>query len=636
MDTLTDHTASSRRQRAVILTALVAIILLGAFLRFYQLGQSGVGNLYYASTVKSMLTSWHNFFYAAYEPGGSVSVDKPPVGFWFQALSAAIFGLNGFALALPQALAGVLALPLLFLMVKKIFGSLAGLIAALVLAVSPITIAAERNNTVDGLLVFVLLLSIWAAWRAVDSGRLRWLLLGAALVGLGFNIKMLQAYMVVPAFYTLYFFGAKHGWGRRIWHLALATIVLMVVSFSWAAAVDLTPADQRPYVGGSGDNSVFSLIFGHNGLARIFSVNESAAAATVTDQVSTNTPGRITSEVGAAGWLRLVNTQLAAQIGWLLPLAMMGLLLAACQVRWRPSLSGTGLAVLTWAAWLLPCALYFSFNSGIMHTYYLSMLGPALGAIIAITFWALSQLRQTHRWLGFGLAALISGLTAAYEVWVLSLYPAYALGGTIVLLTLLLTGLVLLAWSQQDRLAQVAMALVLAGFLAGPALWSGLTTLNANPNSSLPKAGPAESIQAGPMPASDGSSRQPSSQGSRPSSSALQTFLLQNTTPDQFLVAVNSSNEASPLILATGRAVLTLGGFSGGDSIMGLDAFKALVKSGRLRYVQVSNSMQQSQREIANWVTSTCSPAQLTAAVSTQTMSQRGPQSQGALYDCAP
>ncbi|HFD40462.1 MAG TPA: glycosyltransferase family 39 protein, partial [Anaerolineae bacterium] len=203
------------RERAALL-GLGLIVLLGAFLRLYQLGAFSIGNQYYAATVKSMLTSWHNFFYAAYEPGGSVTVDKPPLGFWIQAVSAYFLGVNGFALALPQALAGCVSILLLYALVKRQFGTAAGLIAALVLAVTPVAVSTERNNTIDGLLVMVLLLAAVAFWQATRTGRLRYLFLGAFLVGLGFNIKMLQAYLPLPAFYLLYLLGARQRWWKRV------------------------------------------------------------------------------------------------------------------------------------------------------------------------------------------------------------------------------------------------------------------------------------------------------------------------------------------------------------------------------------------------------------------------------------
>ncbi|RLC93982.1 MAG: glycosyltransferase family 39 protein, partial [Chloroflexi bacterium] len=242
--------------------ALVGILLLALFLHFFRLEQEGYANLYYAAAVKSQLTSWHNFFFNSFDPGGFVTVDKPPLGLWVQTASAALFGFSGFSLLLPQAAAGVLSVLLLYHLVRRTFGPPAGLTAALVLAITPISVAANRNNTMDSQLVLVLLLAAWAVIRAAETGRLRWLLACATLVGLGFNIKMLQAFMVLPAFYLLYLVGSPARWWKRLVHLGLATVVLLIVSFAWAVVVDLTPPDARPYVGSSSDNSVLELVIG--------------------------------------------------------------------------------------------------------------------------------------------------------------------------------------------------------------------------------------------------------------------------------------------------------------------------------------------------------------------------------------
>ncbi len=261
------HRTVSRRvwQRV----ALVGVLLLAVFLHVFRLEQEGYANLYYAAAVKSMLTSWRNFFFVSFDAGGFVTVDKPPLGLWMQAISAALFGFNGISLLLPQVVAGVLSVLLLYHLVQRTFGPAAGLLAALTLAVTPIFVAANRNNTMDSQLVLLLLLAAWAALRAVETGRLRWLLACAVLVGLGFNVKMLQAFLALPAFYLLYLVAAPARWWKRILHLGLATVVLLVVSFAWVVAVDLTPPDQRPYIGSSSNNTVMELIVGHNGLARL-------------------------------------------------------------------------------------------------------------------------------------------------------------------------------------------------------------------------------------------------------------------------------------------------------------------------------------------------------------------------------
>lgn len=249
--------------------ALVLIVLLAATLRFANLATVGNANPYYTAAVTAMLRSWSNFFFVAAEPGGSVSLDKPPLGFWIRTLSASLFGVNGFAVVLPQLLAGIASILLLFHLVRRSFGDLAGLLAALLLAVTPVAIAVERNNTPDALLILILLLAAWAFLKATETGRLRTLLLGALLVGVGFNIKMLQAFLPLPAFYALYLFGAQQPWRCKLRNLTLATLLLIPVSLSWALIVDLTPADQRPYMGGSSTNSALELIVGYNGLQRL-------------------------------------------------------------------------------------------------------------------------------------------------------------------------------------------------------------------------------------------------------------------------------------------------------------------------------------------------------------------------------
>src|SRR3972149_1739958 len=248
---------------------IIAIMVLAFVLHMINIQSIGDANAYYTAAVKSMLLSWSNFFFVAAEPGGSVTVDKPPLGLWIEAAFAYFLGVSGFSVSLPNILAGVFGIPLLYIMVKKYMGELAGLVAAFVMAITPVFVATNRNNTMDGMLVFFLLMAAWAFIQATESGKLRWLLLGAFIVGLGFNIKMMQAFLPLPAFYALYFFGSKEGWLRKIINLGIATVLLLAVSLSWAIVVDLVPADQRPYIGSSGDNTVMGLIFGHNGISRL-------------------------------------------------------------------------------------------------------------------------------------------------------------------------------------------------------------------------------------------------------------------------------------------------------------------------------------------------------------------------------
>ncbi|MDD7796164.1 glycosyltransferase family 39 protein [Clostridium sp. 'White wine YQ'] len=249
--------------------ALTIILIISAVLNFTNLNIEGYANEYYAAGVKSMTMSLKNFFFVSFDPAGFVSIDKPPLGFMIQAISAKIFGFSGFSILLPEALAGVISVGLIYHIVKRSFGSIAGLISALCLAVTPIFVADSRNNTIDNLLIVALLLACLALSKAAEKGKLKYLILSLVFVGIGFNIKMLQAYMIVPALYITYLLSSAASIKKRIAHLALGTVVLLITSLSWAFIVGLVPASDRPFVGSSTNNTVMELIVGHNGLERL-------------------------------------------------------------------------------------------------------------------------------------------------------------------------------------------------------------------------------------------------------------------------------------------------------------------------------------------------------------------------------
>lgn len=275
---------------------LIGIALLAAFLNIYNIWNSLYANAYYTSAVTSMLQNWHAFLYASLDPGGYVTVDKPPVTFWIQTAFAYIFGVHGWSVILPQALAGVGSVILLYVLVKPTFGRTAARLASLVMACTPVAVAVSRTNNIDSLLVFTLLLATWMLFRGISNQKAWWVLGAFAVIGVGFNMKMLQAYMVVPAFYLFYLLAFKGEWKKKLVVLVAATVVLVGVSASWAVAVDLVPEGNRPYIGGSQTNSVLELAFGYNGIARLKGMGRGGfpggAADRQTQQDESVRPGR--------------------------------------------------------------------------------------------------------------------------------------------------------------------------------------------------------------------------------------------------------------------------------------------------------------------------------------------------------
>ncbi|MGB8212346.1 MAG: glycosyltransferase family 39 protein [Anaerolineales bacterium] len=671
------RTSFQERCKLAPAICLVLVLLLGVLLRFYNLGAGGVGNTYYAAAVKSMLMSWHNFFFVAFEPGGSVSVDKPPLGFWVQALSAHFLGVTGFALALPNAIAGLLSIFMVYQLIRRPFGVWAGVAAALTLAIMPVAVATERNNTIDGLLVFVLLLAAWAFLQAVYTKKVSWLFLGAFIVGLGFNIKMLQAFLPLPAFYAVYFFGAKQKWGKKMLHLAAATALLLVVSFSWAIAVDLVPAAERPYVDSTSQNTVMELIFGHNGIERLTNLRQQigldgggplgpagAPANGGVPQPPTgqnllpagslsrdlprppagqgippgpgngqsgpgNGGGRPSGgpgmDFGNAGSLRLFTQPLVGEASWLLPFVLGGLVMLALAL-WKQPFDAKSAALILWAGWLIPEAIYFTYSTGLMHAYYLIMLGAPMAALAAMTAWAGWQVIQKHPLPGFGLLFLLVSGTLVFQgftLWGTTSLAPWAIGAAWIFFGL---GLCFFALSRlKVRFAALAFSLLLAAMLFAPALWSALTTFNPSQNSGLPAAGPANQAALGGMPTT---APQQNGIGVDVDQSLL-AYLFANTQPGTYLLATDRASDAAPYILASGRPVLTFGGFLGQYNEVSVDQLAALVKSGKLRFV-LSQGLDGYQG-IAQWVRKNCTAANISSLSS---FLQASPWQNQGLYDC--
>lgn len=631
---------------------LALILLLAAFLNFWRLNQLGYGNGYYAAGVRSMLDSWHNFFFVSFDPAGFVTIDKPPLGFWLQAASARLFGFSGFSLLLPEAIAGVLSVALLYHLVARIFGRWAGNIAALMLAITPLSVATSRYNTIDMLLVFCVLLATWTLLRAIESGRIAWLLLTALLIGLGFNIKMLEAYLILPAFGLLFLLGSPRTWSVRILQLLLALVIMLVVSFSWIVVVDAIPAAQRPYVGSTSDNSELSLALGYNGLQRLlgrnshlFTTGQSAEKGrqtantgygnnalpmtyiggvtlsssvraeppTAPERQEVNAPG--SGGVGHPGTLRFWGPDFSNQISWLLPLAFVSLLALAWQRRWRFPLTIAQLSLLLWAIWMITMVIFFS-AAGFFNVYYMVMLAPAICALAAaglVVMWRDYVRRSWRGWL-LPIALLVIAVSQAHF---LSYYPALSVvlqplvvGGCIVVAIALALGLL---WPRPQRIvpavptkidaqrtlelgsrngwwwfASVLLLCALALLLLAPFIWSSYTVLTQTGVART--AGPkAETTFQGYVDTWKTIARTHSATSGATKLSKLDRYLLKNRQGAEFLLATPSSGTADNIILDTNEPVMAWGGFGGHDPILSTQQLVGLVDNGTVRYVLLQN-----------------------------------------------
>ena len=434
---------------------LAGILVVSAFLNIWNIWNQGFTNTFYAAAVKSTLVNPAAGFFNSFDPAGFVTVDKPPVGLWVQAAFAAVLGFKGWVLVLPQALAGIGSVALIYFIVARPFGKPAGLVAALALAVTPILVAVSRNGTMDTQLIFVLLLAVWAVLRATRDRSLPWLLVSVCLIGIGFNIKMIQAFVVVPAVLVVYFLGTTDfSFRKRALHLGIAVLVLLAVSLSWAVAVDMVPANERPYIGGSGDNTVLGLIINYNGLERLGLENrgmpgmadgarDQRTGAIREDEPQTGSGARAVgvnpyedagaAQGGAAGGMangegtpgitRFFGETLAGQFSWLLPLALIGLLAwvrrpASLTLKGFEDIGSSGergLTLLAMLFWLVPGLLFFSFTTAFGHTYYIATIAPPLAALVGIGAVAMYREYLTEGWKGWILigAVLITGLLQA-------------------------------------------------------------------------------------------------------------------------------------------------------------------------------------------------------------------------------
>ena len=625
--------------------ALWAILVLATALYAWNLS-SITGNTFYNAAVYSGTKSWKAFFFGALDSGSFITVDKPPFALWVMGLSARVFGYGAWQLTLPMVAVGVGSVALLHRLVKRDFGPVAATIAALTLTLTPITVAITRDTNPDPILVFLMLLGAAGLLKAVRGGRLMPLLWSAISIGFAFNTKMMQAYVVLPAFFLVYLWAANAPLGRRIRNLALATVALVVSSAWWMVVVDLIPASSRPYIGGSTDNTVWDLVIGYNGFGRIFGAESSVGSA-----------GNGASFGGSSGIYRMFNEIMGGQISWLVPFAAVALVGGLILRGRAPRTDARRAALMLWGGWFVLHYLTFALAEGTFHPYYVTAMAPGVAALAGaggVALYKAFREGSAAKW-GWVLPTAIAGSA----LWAVVLLQRVSGSGTLYTVAEIVVsvagaasviGLLVGRFTKRQRLLGVAALAAVVALLAGPAAYSASAATGTSSNGTNPTAGPntGGGMGGGGMGGGTGSAPGGAKSGTKPSGSAptgnppsggkqssgtessgaessgsrtgtgggggmggggttvtsdMITYLKKHQDGATWLVAVATDQTASSIIVKSGQPVISMGGWSGSDNAMTLAKLKTLTKSGKLHYIMVStDGGQGTNSEITTWV----------------------------------
>ncbi|HWE14428.1 MAG TPA: glycosyltransferase family 39 protein [Solirubrobacteraceae bacterium] len=589
--------------------ALGALLLLTALAYVWDLGASGYANSFYAAAVQAATKSWKAFFFGSLDSSNFITVDKPPASLWVMGLSGRIFGFSNWSMLVPQALEGVAAVALLYATVKRWSGAGAGLAAGALLALTPVAALMFRFNNPDALLTLLLVAGAYCLTRAVERAGTRWVVAAGTMIGLAFLAKMMQAFLVLPAFGLVYLVAAPTGLRRRVLQTLAGGLAVVVSAGWWVAIVALWPTASRPMIDGSSNNSIINLIFGYNGLGRIFGASGPGG-------------GGGSNFSGPAGLLRLFDTEMGGQASWLLPAALLALVIGLVAGRRAPRTDRARAALLLWGGWLVVSGLVFSLSSGIIHTYYMVALAPAIAALVAIGGRMLWTRRASVR--ARVAAAAAVAITTAWSWELLDRTPQWEpwLRPLIVVAGLVCVAGIVLSSTRRALGRRLLAPIVVAGViacLAGPVAYAADTVATSH-TGSVPAAGPnaAAGIGGGGGPGGftgatgaragfaggrggftgsrggfpggqSGGAQTGGGPGETTVSAALQQALQSGASRYRWVAATSGSQSAASLELATGGdPVMAIGGFDNEGGNLTLPAFQQDVARGEIHYYVAS------------------------------------------------
>ncbi|KRE29510.1 glycosyl transferase [Mycobacterium sp. Soil538] len=558
--------------------ALVALLAGAAVLYLWGLGSSGWANDFYAAAAQAGTQNWKAWLFGSLDAGNAITVDKPPAAIWVMALSGRLFGFSPFTMLLPQALMGVASVGVLYAAVRRVSGPGAGLLAGLALAVTPVAASMFRYNNPDALLVLLLVVAAYLMVRAIETGATRWVVGTGVVLGFAFLTKMLQAFLVAPGLAIAFLVAAPIAFWPRVGKLAAGAAAMIATAGPFLALVSLWPADSRPYIGGSTDNSLLQLALGYNGIQRVM-----GGEGRMPGGGDRPGGGAALFFGGEPGIGRMFGASFGAEASWLLPAALIGLVAGLWFTRRTARTAAVRSSLLLWGGWLLVTAAVFSFMDGTIHPYYTLALAPAVAALVGICATELWRGRQF--WAPRAVLAAMSAVTGVWSFILLDRAPDWqpwlrwvVLVGSIIVAAIIAAGVHRLG---RFTVAVAAAAILLGG--AGSAAYAVETAAHA-PSGPGAMAGPAAAHAdfggfGGPGGPGDG----PGGFG-RAVSENTELQNLVKATDNRWAAASVGSMTAGSLELQTGTSVMAIGGFTGGDDSPTLAQFQAYVADGQVRY----------------------------------------------------
>ena len=567
----TAHPLEARPDRW-IRPAVLALLVVTAVLYLWGLGSSGWANDYYAAAAQAATQDWKAWLFGSLDPGNAITVDKPPAALWVMGLFGRLFGFSAFTMLLPEALMGVGAVALLYATVRRTSGPAAGLIAGAALALTPVAALMFRFNNPDALLVLLLVAAAYCMVRAIETASTRWVAVVGVVVGFAFLTKMLQAFLIVPGLALAFLVAAPVGMWRRIGKL-LVGAVAMVASGGWyIALVSLWPADSRPYIGGSTDNSLLQLALGYNGIQRI-------AGGEGRPGGGGGPKGANLFFGGEPGIARLFGPSMGVEASWLLPAALIGLAAGIWFTRRTARTGSVRAGLLLWGGWLVVTGAVFSFMDGTVHPYYTVALAPAVAALVGI---AVVELWRGREFLMPRI--VLATMMAANGVWAFILFdrtpdwvPALrwiVLAGSVVVAAVLAVG--------AHRLGRAVVVVATAAALLGLAAPTAFSIYNVAHVHSGPGTMSGPSRDAGFGGGSGGPFGGHGPGRVEADNAALAQLL--HGTDSRWAAASIGSMGVSSLELKTGASLMAIGGFTGSDDSPTLAQFQAYVANHEVRY----------------------------------------------------